>query len=334
VSAYGVTIGLLKRGRAVAAADPVADIYEGDIDVQKGIDKQAYREAKQREAREQVERSVRALLTSEGWQRWAQTRATFHRYSMGNCMLIAMQRPEATQVAGFRAWQQLGRQVRKGEKAIHILAPMVVGGSREERAQARSAGITMQPTASDKMPDESVRVLFRGVSVFDVAQTDGEPLPEPPREAITGSSHECYLAPLKNHARSLGIAVYEYEPTSEAQGFYDEKGARIVISTELAPNGKVRTLVHELAHAHGVTYKEYSRGEAEVIVETAATIVCGSLGLDTSGESIPYIAGWGESGDLGAIRKHASTVDEIARSIEHACYAMAEKLEAEARGEQ
>ena len=77
--------------------------------------------------------------------------------------------------------------------------------------------------------------------------------------------------------------------------------------------------MHELAHAHGVTYKDYSRGEAEVIAETAATIVCGSIGLDTSGESIPYIAGWGEDGDLEAIRKHAETVDAIARSIETAC---------------
>jgi hypothetical protein len=117
----------------------------------------------------------------------------------------------------------------------------------------------------------------------------------------------------------MGVAVYEYEPTSEAHGFDDEKGARIVISTDLAPNGKVRTLVHELAHAHGVTYKDYSRGEAEVIVETAGTIVCGSLGLDTSGEAIPYIAGWGESGDLDAIKAHAETVDTIARSIETAC---------------
>jgi hypothetical protein len=154
---------------------------------------------------------------------------------------------------------------------------------------------------------------------FDISQTDGESLPEVPREPITGDSHEHYLEPLKALARSMDLTVYEYEPTSEAQGFYDEKGKRIVISTDLAPNGKVRTLIHELAHAHGVTYKEYTRGEAEVIVETAATIVCGSLGLDTSGESIPYIAGWGENGDLAAIKKHAETVDTIARSIETAC---------------
>jgi antirestriction protein ArdC len=299
--------------------------------VRKDIDRQQYREAKQREAREQVERSVRALLTSEGWQRWAQTRATFHRYSMGNCMLIALQRPEATQVAGFRAWQQLGRQVRKGEKAIRILAPMVVGGSKSERSQVRSAGLTMQPTASEKMPEECVRVLFRGVSVFDVAQTDGEPLPEPPREPITGASHEAYLVPLKEHARSLGYSV-EREPLEQAGGYCDPQRKRIVVAERIdSANAQVRVLIHELAHAHGVGYDGYSRGEAECIVETASTIVCGSLGLDTSGESIPYIAGWGEDGDVEAIRKHAETVDEIARSIEQACAAMADRLEAAAR---
>lgn len=261
-----------------------------------------YRQQKRSEQREAVERAVRELLTSDGWRRWAETRATFHKYSFGNCLLIAQQAPEATQVAGFRKWQELGRQVRKGERSIRIMAPMSV----KERDE------TGQETGERLM-------FFRAVPVFDIAQTDGEPLPEAPREPITGESHERYLAPLKGLARSMGLAVYEYQPTSDAQGFYDEKGKRIVISTDLAPNGKVRTLVHELAHAHGVTYKDYSRGEAEVIVETAATIVCGALGLDTSCESIPYIAGWGEDGDLDAIKKHAETVDTIARSIEQAC---------------
>lgn len=260
-----------------------------------------YRQAKRSEQREQVERAVRELLTSDGWQRWAETRATFHRYSFGNCLLIAQQAPQATQVAGFKAWQALGRQVRKGEKSIRIMAPMSVKRENPETGEDERA------------------TFFRAVPVFDVAQTDGEPLPQAPCEPITGDSHESYIEPLKDHARSLGVAVYEYEPTSHAQGFYDEKGKRIVISTELAPNGKVRTLVHELAHAHGVTYKDYSRGEAEVIVETAATIVCGALGLDTSGESVPYIASWSEDGDLDAIKQHAETVDGIARQIEAAC---------------
>jgi len=263
----------------------------------------AYKQQKRSEQREQVERAVRELLTSDGWRRWAETRATFHRYSMGNCMLIAMQAPEATQVAGFRAWQSLGRQVRKGERSIKIMAPMSVK-ERDEAGEETGERVT----------------FFRSVPVFDISQTDGEPLPEAPREPITGDSHAHLLAPLGEHARSLGFTV-EREPLQHGHGGYcDPRARRIVISSELgSANAEVRVLVHELAHAHGVDYKDYSREAAEVVVETAAVIVCGALGLDTSGESIPYIAGWGEAGDLEAIRKHAETVDEIARSIEQAC---------------
>lgn len=267
-----------------------------------GAERAEYRDAKRGEQRELIEQACRELLSSEGWRRFAETRAAFHKYSFGNCMLIAMQRPDAMQVAGFKAWQSLGRQVRKGERAIRILAPMVV---KEHDASGAETG--------------DVFTLFRAVPVFDVAQTDGEPLPQAPREPITGDSHAVYLDTLREFARSLGLIVYEYELTSEhCQGFYDAAGKRIVISPRLTPNGKVRTLVHELAHALGVGYAEYGREVAEVIVETATIVVCGALGLDTSGESIRYIAGWGEQ-DLEAIRRHAEKVDEIARALEAAC---------------
>ncbi len=265
------------------------------------VERAEYRQAKRSEQRERVERAVRELLTSDGWRRWAETRATFHRYSFGNCLLIAQQAPSATQVAGFKSWQQLGRQVRKGERAIRIMAPMSV-----KRENAETGEVERVP-------------FFRAVPVFDVSQTDGEPLPQAPCEPITGDTHERYLAPLTDHARSLGYSV-EREDLDHARGYCDPKRQRIVLAGDLgSANAQVRVLVHELAHAHGVGYDEYSRGEAEVIVETAAVIVCGSLGLDTSGESIPYIAGWGEDGDLDAIRKHAETVDTIARALEQAC---------------
>jgi len=270
--------------------------------------------------REQVEQSVRELLTSDGWRRWAETRAKFHDYSIGNCLLISMQCPDATQVAGFRRWQELGRQVRKGEKAIRILAPMVVGGSKDDRSALRKAGQVMQPTSGDKMgAAEGPRILFKSVPVFDVGQTYGEPLPDRPCQPITGDSHERYLRPLRELAGRMGVTVGIETITSAARGYYDVKARHIVVDGDQPVNAQVRTLVHELAHAHGVTYTDYSRGEAEVIAETAATIVCSGLGLDTSGASVPYIAGWGESGDLAAIRKHAETVDAIARSIESAC---------------
>jgi hypothetical protein len=126
------------------------------------------------------------------------------------------------------------------------------------------------------------------------------------------------MARLEQYARQLGYTV-ECEPLDSAGGYCDHKRQRIVVSTNVsAANGRVRVLVHELAHALGVGYKEYGREVAEVIVETATVVVCGALGLDTSGESIPYIAGWGEQA-LDAIRRHAEKVDEIARTLETAC---------------
>ena len=144
----------------------------------------AYRDAKRAEQRALVEASCRELLSSEGWRRFAETRAAFHRYSFGNCMLIAMQRPDAAQVAGFKAWQSLGRQVRKGERAIRILAPMAI---KERDGVGAETGEAF--------------TIFRAVPVFDIAQTDGDPLPQAPREPITGDSHARYVPTLEAFAR-------------------------------------------------------------------------------------------------------------------------------------
>jgi antirestriction protein ArdC len=260
-----------------------------------------YRDAKRAEQRALVEASCRELLSSEGWRRFAETRAVFHRYSFGNCALIALQMPAASQVAGFKAWQGLGRQVRKGERSIRILAPMVV---KEHDAQGVETGETF--------------TLFRAVPVFDISQTDGEPLPQAPREPITGDTHADYIARLEHYAQHLGYTVAR-EALESASGYCDHTRKRIVVSTNVsAANAIVRVLVHELSHALGVGYAEYGREVAEVIVETATVIVCGSIGLDTSGESIPYITGWGEQ-DLDAIKRHAAKVDEIARALETVC---------------
>jgi antirestriction protein ArdC len=235
-----------------------------------------------------------------------------------------MQCPDATRVAGFKAWHEFGRYVRKGEHGIRIIAPMVVGGDRDERKALREAGQSLQATSADKMGSyDGARVMFRAVSVFDVAQTDGEPLPEPPTpEPITGESHADYLPRLEAFAQSRGIAVKT--GATHGQGHYDQHRSEIILSDELSSaNARVHVLVHELAHAVGVpTYREHGREAAETIVETAATIVCGSIGLDTSGESIPYIASWAEAGDLEAIGVYAETVDTIASELERACEQM------------
>jgi hypothetical protein len=270
---------------------------------------EAERAARRQTDRDRLEQAARALLSSEGWQRWVRVRATngLARYSLGNQLLIALQKPDATFVAGFRAFLKLDRCVRKGEKSIRILAPMTV----------------RQRDGDETDDDDQTRTVFRAVAVFDVAQTDPlpgrEPVPlEPPREPISGDSHARLLTPLENLAAELGYSVRHLPLDGGADGWCDGQRMEVVVNDHLPVNAQVRVLVHELAHALGVGYEQYGRRQAEVLVDCVTFIVCGSAGLDVSGESVPYIAGWGEDGALDAIRQYAETIDTIARRIETA----------------
>jgi N-terminal domain of anti-restriction factor ArdC len=273
----------------------------------------AERAARRQADRDRLEQAARALLSSEGWQRWVKVRSTngLARYSFGNQLLIAMQRPDASYVAGFRAFLELNRCVRKGERAIRILAPMSVRDGREEASE----------TSADGRSEEPRRTVFRAVPVFDVSQTD--PLPDtepvplvPPCQPIDGDSHAHLLTPLDRLAGELGYSVTQRPLEGSADGWCDSAKREIVVNSELPANAQVRVLVHEIAHALGVGYRDYGRQRAEVLVDTVTYIVCGSVGLDVSGSSVPYVAGWGESGELDAIRAYAQTIDEIARRIE------------------
>src|SRR3954452_16369296 len=270
------------------------------------------RDARRQADRERIEESARALLTTEGWRRWIKVRASngLSRYSVGNQMLIAIdcyaRGITPTYVAGFRAFLRLNRCVRKGEKAIRILAPVAV----------------KQRDANGDETDEK-KVFFRSVPVWDVSMTDPlpgkEPVPlSPPSQPITGDSHHQLIAPLIRHAAELGYTVEIRDlPHDGPGGWCDAKRKQIVIATGPA-NRQVRILVHELAHAHGLGYADYGRERSEVLVDFVTYCVLGSVGLDVGGESIPYVAGWGEDGALDAIRDYAQTVDTIARRLEDA----------------
>ena len=269
----------------------------------------AERDARRQADRERLERAARALLDSEGWQRWVRVRATngLARYSFGNQLLIALQKPDATFVAGFRAFLKLNRCVRKGEKSIRILAPMTV----------RRRG------ADDTNEDDDKRTVFRAVPVFDVGQTD--PLPgrepialEPPCEPISGDSYARLLTPLENLAAGLGYSIRHLPLDGGADGWCDAQRCEIVVNDHLPVNAQVRVLVHELAHALGIGYRDFGRQRAEVLVDCVTYVVCGSVGLDVAGESVPYVAGWGEDGALDDIRQYAETIDTVARRIETA----------------
>ena len=178
---------------------------------------EAERAERRRADRERLDAAARALLSSEGWRQWVRVRSTngLARYSFHNQLLIALQRPDATYVAGFRAFLDLNRCVRKGERAIRILAPMSV----RTRARGPSARPAPIPASSDAL-------VFRAVSVFDVSQTDPlpdrEPLPlGPPSQPPQGDSHAHLLAPLSDSRHELGYVVQTRALEGSADGWCD-----------------------------------------------------------------------------------------------------------------
>ena len=269
------------------------------------------RDARRKADRDRIEQAARALLTTDGWQRWIKVRASngLSRYSLGNQMILAIEADRRgvtpTYVAGFRAWLQLNRVPRKGE-GIRILAPVTV---KEPDEHGEKTGGT--------------RVFFKAVTVWDVSGTDPlpgkQPVPlAPPAEPIAGDSHHHLIAPLIAHAAELGYSIEIRELPEDGSGGWCDAKSKLIVVANGPGNQQVRTLTHELAHAHGVGYEHYTRAQAEVLVDCITYCVLGSVGLDVGGGSIPYIAGWGEDGALDAIREYAQAIDAIARRIEHA----------------
>ncbi len=136
------------------------------------------------------------------------------------------------------------------------------------------------------------------------------------REPLTGDSHAHLLAPLQAFCESLGYAVSFELIAGSAGGWCDRGRKRIVIDAAASANARLRTLIHESAHALGVDYERYSRAQAEVIVDTVTYLAAASVGLAVDGETIPYLAGWGEDGALEAVTEFAETIDAVARRIE------------------
>jgi antirestriction protein ArdC len=270
--------------------------------------------------REQMREAVETLRTSEGWQRWLKVRRHFHDYSFHNQLLIAVQCPHATRVAGFRKWLEVGYAVRKGEKAIRIWAPCPP--SKKQVKAWREAGAR---------PDEEPRTFFRLVPVFDASQVaplpdfPGEPVPlEPPHEPITGGGLADRVPALVEFADSLELEVVVEKIPGAAFGYHEPAAGRIVVE-DIGPgfsaNAQVSVLVHELAHAlvridRRDDDPRLGYAEEEVVVESVAYSVCGSLGLDSGGSAVPYVAGWAEGAEGDPIEAYAALIDRLARRIE------------------
>jgi hypothetical protein len=287
----------------------------------------ARRAEKRKKERALMPEAVKALRCSEGWRRWLRVRRSFHSYSLHNQLLIAFQRPDATRVAGFRKWLELGYAVRKGERAIWIWAPCRPSKKKIEQWEREGSD-----------PHRRPRTFFRMVAVFDRSQVD--PLPDfpggpaqldPPIEPIGGGGLARFLAPLRHLAESLGYSFSIEETPLGVDGSCDPKKRRVVVrpvAADFSPNAQVATAVHEDAHALlGASRQDddpsLTYAEEELVVECVAYSVCSALGLDTSGSSVPYVAVWGK-GDQ--IERYASLIDRLASRIENAVLGAAEAL--------
>lgn len=254
-----------------------------------------------------LEAGIDALETSDAFRRYLEVAARFHSYSFGNQLLIAAQMPSAARVAGFNTWLRLNRHVRRGEKSIRIIAPVIYRKrDKETGEQTDEAGLA-----------------FRVVPVFDVSQTDGDDLPQLAHR-LTGDTAENLLESLARFAVDGGFSFTHEEPAAEGiNGYFDPIKQAIYVRPTLAVNQRAKTLAHELGHArlgHGTDdAAAVSRANCEVAAETVAYIVCNAFGVDTADYSYGYIVGWTtDRKERQAIMTAASKVArDIVAALEH-----------------
>ena len=260
---------------------------------------------------ESLDRLGEALAAgnSEQMTAFLKTMSRFHHYSVGNVILIMSQRPDATRVAGFRTWKSLGRSVKKGEKGIAILAPMMLNANRHD-------GDRRAADSENGDDDRGGKVLrFRAVHVFDISQTEGEPLPEPSR--VAGDPKDA-LDRLEHAVRAHGITLTVSNDLGAADGV--SKGGRIEIAAGVSPTERFATLVHEFAHEllHQVKGEtKPSKGVRELEAEAVAFVVAEWAGLENTHASADYIRLYrGDTKTLAASLDRISTAaDTIITAI-------------------
>lgn len=241
---------------------------------------------------------------SETLERYLEMLSRFHRYSFGNCLLICCQYPQATHVAGFTKWKELGRFVKKGERGIAILAPLI--SKRKVDDESKDA----QDEASENSAPWVLRG-FRVVHVFDVSQTDGKELPE--FASISGDPGE-NLAKLEAVTRRLGISLsYEIIPGG-ALGLSSDGAITVVphLSKALSFSVLCHEVAHELLHKTE-RRKETSKAIRETEAEAVSFVVCKAIGLDAGTRSSDYIQLW--SGDKETLMESLDYIQKTAAKL-------------------
>lgn len=262
-----------------------------------------------KEITKKLEAGVRATFESDGYKDFLSCMSKFYRYSANNTLLIFMQCPSASLVAGFRKWEtDFSRHVKKGEKAITILAPCPHKGKREVK---NADGTTEE--------QEYTYNTFRPVSVFDVSQTDGKPLPENPCKMLTGTVDG--FAETFERVKAFSPVPVAFEHIKDgANGYYHTTEKRIAIATGLSEEQTLKTAIHEIAHAilhnrETGAEKNADRGTMEVQAESVAYTVCSYFGLDTSDYSFGYVAGWSKGKEAKELSASMEVIRKTAKEI-------------------
>lgn len=288
-----------------------------------------------------LETGIAELFTSERYQEYLKTMSKFHNYSFNNTLLIAMQRPDATLVTGYRNWQSMGRQVKKGEKGITIIAPAPIKRKKEQIVLDQDQKPVIGPDGKPKTEEVEITLpCFKAITVFDIEQTTGEPIQTLAPEILTAAVEDFDL--FLQAIREISPVPIRFDAIEgSANGYYHNLNKEIVIKKDMSQSQTLKTAIHETAHARlhdreimesqGI---EKDRLTKEVEAESVAYCVCSAFELDTSEYSFPYIAGWSSGKEMrelkssmDVIRKTAGEmIDELIEKIEMMLEQKQEKL--------
>ena len=270
-----------------------------------------------KEITERLEQGVKDIFTSEMYTKYLLTMSKFHNYSFNNTLLIAMQRPDATLVAGYNAWKnKFNRYVKKGEKGIQIIAPAPVKEREEREKIDKDTGLAVLNENGEPEIEVVERVIprFRVTTVFDYAQTDGEPLPTLEVNELTARVKDYTL--LKEAIEQVSPVPIRFgEIEGSAKGYYSHMDKEICVRADMGESQTIKTMIHEVAHAmlHDSDQMK-QRGEEkdqltkETEAESIAFTVCSALGIDTSDYSFPYVASWASGKELKELKYSMDTI--------------------------
>lgn len=255
-----------------------------------------------------LEKKVLDIFDSEEYQTCLKVMSKFHKYSVNNCILILLQKPEATYVAGYKAWQtKFKRHVKVGERGIRVLAPILVDDNSADSTASRTEG--QQDGVKKRC------VAFRQSIVFDISQTEGEDLPVFMCNELFGQVND-YAAMLEAVKEISPFYVLFGQVRGTAKGFTDGSKKRILIKDGMSEVQTLKTLVHEVAHSmlHCNLDADAAkdRGTIEVEAESIAFIVCNNFGIDTSEYSFKYIAEWSNSRELKELKSSLNIIKKTA----------------------